>query len=165
MAYTICNLDRMSGTEDSTLLVSLKYFDASGREAELENGAIVEIGDFIDGQREVRKATAPKADTPLSKLVLVANPEVTYDESRHHGLEEYINEAGKVIRGYRFHSNDTFSVTKEAFSATPAKGKYATVGASTKMGISATVTGTVIGKIIDVWTLGADTYYTIQVTL
>ena len=165
MAYTICNLDRMSGTEDSTLLVSLKYFNASGKEAELENGAIVEIGDFIDGQREVRKATAPKADTPLSKLALVANPEVIYDESRYHGLEEYINEAGKVIRGYRFHSNDTFSVTKEAFSATPAKGKYATVGASTKMGISATVTGTVIGKIIDVWTLGADTYYTIQVTL
>ena len=165
MAYTICNLDRMSGTEDSTLLVSLKYFNASGKEAELENGAIVEIGDFIDGQREVRKATAPKADTPLSKLALVANPEVTYDESRHHGLEEYINEAGKVIRGYRFHSNDTFSVTKEAFSATPAKGKYATVGASTKMGVSTTVSGTVIGKIVDVWTLGADTYYTIQVTL
>ena len=77
MAYTICNLDRMSGTEDSTLLVSLKYFNANGKEAELENGAIVEIGDFIDGQREVRKATDPKENTPLSKLALVANPEVT----------------------------------------------------------------------------------------
>ena len=165
MAYTICNLDRMSGTEDSTLLVSLKYFNASDKEAAIENGSIVKIGDLLDGQREVRKAVTPTASDEIKDLVLVANPEVIYDESRYHGLEEYINEAGKVIRGYRFHSNDTFSVTKEAFSATPAKGKYATVGASTKMGVSTTVSGTVIGKIVDVWTLGADTYYTIQVTL
>ena len=166
MAYTICNLDRMSGTEDSTLLVSLKYFDASGREAELENGAIVEIGDFIDGQREVRKATAPKADTPLSKLALVANPEVTYDESRHHGLEEYINEAGKVILCYRLHSGDGFSLTKEGFSGDPAKGKYITVGTTTKPVVAASAsTGVVIGKINDVWTLGNDTYYYVDVAL
>ena len=166
MAYTICNLDRMSGTEDSTLLVSLKYFNASGKEAELENGAIVEIGDFIDGQREVRKATDPKVDTPLSKLALVANPEVTYDESRHHGLEEYINEAGKVILGYRLHSGDGFSLTKEGFSGNPAKGKYLTVGTTTKPVIAASAaTGVVIGKINDVWTLGNDTYYYVDVAL
>ena len=156
MAYTICNLDRMSGTEDSTLLVSLKYFNASGKEAELENGAIVEIGDFID----------PKADTPLSKLALVANPEVIYDESRYHGLEEYINEAGKVVRGYRLHSGDGFSLTKEGFSGDPAKGKYITVGTTTKPVVAASAsTGVVIGKINDVWTLGNDTYYYVDVAL
>ena len=165
MAYTICNLDRMSGTEDSTLLVSLKYFNASGKEAELENGAIVEIGDFIDGQREVRKATDPKANTPLSKLALVANPEVTYDESRHHGLEEYINVAGKDLRGYRFHNGDGFSLTAEGFDGTPAKGKYVVVGNTTKAKISDSATGTVIGKIDDAFKLGKDMYYYVQVTI
>ena len=43
MAYTICNLDRMSGTEDSTLLVSLKYFDSNGKEAALENLSLIHI--------------------------------------------------------------------------------------------------------------------------
>ena len=47
MAYTICNLDRMSGTEDSSLLVSLKYFDASDKEAAIENGSIVRLAIFL----------------------------------------------------------------------------------------------------------------------
>lgn len=165
MAYTIVNLDRISGTEDSTLQLSLKYFDADGNEANLENGAIVEIGDFLDGEREARKAVAPTAATPVTKLALVANPEVIYDETKHHGLEEYINEAGKTVRGYRFHSNDGFSLTAEGFSGVPEKGKYVTVGTTTKPVVSAAETGTVIGKISDVWTLGSDTYYYIEVTL
>ena len=165
MAYTICNLDKMSGTEDSSLLLSLKYFDDEDKVAELENGSIVEVGDLLDGEREVRKATAPTASTKISKLALVANPEVIYDESRYHGLEEYINEAGQVVRGYRIHDNDGFSLTAEGFSGTPEKGKYVTVGTSTKLVVSATETGTVVGKITNVWTLGRDTYYYVQVTL
>ena len=166
MAYTICNLDRMSGTEDSTLLVSLKYFNASGKEAAIENGSIVKIGDLLDGQREVRKAVTPTASDEIKDLVLVANPEVIYDESRYHGLEEYINEAGKVVRGYRLHSGDGFSLTKEGFSGTPEKGKYLTVGTTTKPVVAASAsTGVVIGKINDVWTLGNDTYYYVDVAL
>jgi hypothetical protein len=165
MAYTVVNLDRMSGTEDSTLLVSLKYF-VSENPAEIENGGIVEIGDLIDNEREVRKATAPTASTPITKLVLVANPEIIYDETRHHGLEEYVNEAGKVIRGYRFHSGDGFSMTAEGFSGTPAKGKYLKVGTTTKPVIANdTSTGTIIGKITDVYTLGAHTFYYVDVAL
>lgn len=165
MAYTVVNLDRMSGTEDSTLLVSLKYF-ASENPAEIENGGIVEIGDFIDNEREVRKATAPTASTPITKLVLVANPEIIYDETRHHGLEEYVNEAGKVIRGYRFHSGDGFSMTAEGFSGTPAKGKYIKVGTTTKPVIANDAnTGTIIGKITDVYTLGAHTFYYVDLAL
>ena len=166
MAYTICNLDRMSGTEDSSLLVSLKYFNASDKEAAIENGSIVKIGDLLDGQREVRKAVTPTASDEIKDLVLVANPEVIYDESRYHGLEEYINEAGKVILGYRLHSGDGFSLTKEGFSGNPAKGKYLTVGTTTKPVIAASAaTGVVIGKINDVWTLGNDTYYYVDVAL
>lgn len=166
MAYTIVNLDRMSGTEDSTLLLSVKYYDSKDKEAAIENGGIVEIGDFIDGQREVRKATDPKAETTITKIALIANPEVIYDESRYHGLEEYINEAGKVVRAYRLHSGDGFSMTKEGFSGTPAKGKYIKLGTTTKPVIAAdAATGTIIGKITDVYTLGTDTFYYVDVAL
>ena len=166
MAYTIVNLDRMSGTENSALLLSLKYFDSNGNEAPIENGAIVAIGELLDGEREVRKATAPKADTPINKLALIANPEVIYDESKYHGLEEYINEAGKVVRGYRLHDNDGFSLTKEGFSGTPAKGKYVTVGTTTKPVIAASAgSSVVIGTIDEVWTMGNDTYYYVNVAL
>ena len=165
MAYTICNLDRMSGTEDSSLLVSLKYFNASDKEAAIENGSIVKIGDLLDGQREVRKAVTPTASDEIKDLVLVANPEVIYDESRYHGLEEYINVAGKDLRGYRFHNGDGFSLTAEGFDGTPAKGKYVVVGNTTKAKISDSATGTVIGKIDDAFKLGKDMYYYVQVTI
>ena len=164
--YTIFNSDKMSGTEDSSLLVSVRYFNASDKEAELENGSIVKVGDFLDGQREVRKATTPAGTEKISEVVIVTAPEVTYDETRYHGLEEYINEAGKVILGYRLHSGDGFSLTKEGFSGNPAKGKYLTVGTTTKPVIAASAaTGVVIGKINDVWTLGNDTYYYVDVAL
>lgn len=162
--YTIFNSDKMSGTEDSSLLVSVRYYDSNDKTAAIENGSVVAIGDFLEGEREVRKATTPKGTEKLNEIVIVAAPEVIYDETVYHGLEEYINEAGKDIRGYRFHSGDGFSLTAEGFDGVPAKGKYVVLGAKTKLVISATATGTVIGKIDDVFTLGKDTYYYVQVS-
>lgn len=165
MAYAVVNLDRMSGTEDSSQLLSVKFYDSLNKEAEIENGSIVKIGALLDGEREVRKATEPAGTETLKEVALVANPEVIYDESTHHPLEDYINVAGQVIRAYRFHQNDGFSATAEAFDGTPAKGKYVVLQADTKMKISDTATGTVIGSIDEVWTLGATTYYYVQVAL
>jgi len=163
--HTVMNIDDMSGTKDQSLLVSLKYFDENDEPAEIDNGSIVEVGDYLDGSREVRKATAPTASTPISKLAVIANPEVIYDESRQYGLEEYVNAADKVVRGYKLHSNDGYSVTKEGFNGVPSKGKYVVVGDTTKYEIADSATGTVIGKIDDVWTLGRYTFYYIQVSL
>lgn len=165
MAYTIVNLDKMSGTEDSSLLVSVRYFDATDKEAAVENGAIVKIGDFLANQREVRKATAPTSAAKINEVALIAHPEVIYDQSTYHGLEEYINVAGKSVRAYRFHNGDGFSMTAEGFEGTPDVGKYVVVGDTTKAKVSDTATGTVIGKIDEVWKLGRDTYYYIQVTI
>ena len=165
MAYAICNLDRMSGTEDSSQLLSVRFYDDTDTEAAIENASIVKVEGFLDGQREVRKAVTPDGTEKISQLALIANPEVIYDESTYHGLEDYINVAGKNVRAYRFHDNNGFSATAEAFSGVPAKGKYVTVGATTKMVASDSDTGTVIGVIDEVWTLGSDTYYYVQVSI
>lgn len=169
MAYTICNLDKMSGTEDSSLLVSLRYFDSSGDEAEIENGSVVQLGDLIDGEGELYKATAPKAGVKIYDLVLVSSPEIIYDQTRHHNLDEYINVAGHNCRGYHFHSGDGFSVTKEGFSGTPAKGNYVSVTAgSTKLKVSATAPAASdisIGKIEDIRSYKNVVYYYIKVSI
>ena len=173
MAYAVVNLDRMSGTEDSSQLLSVRFFDDNDEPAAIENGNVVVYGDLITynnggvvtQEREVRKATTPAGTETLAEIALVANPELIYDESRRHPLDDYINEAGQEIRAYRLHQNDGFSVTAEAFSGTPEKGKYVVLGATTKLVVSGTATGTVIGKIDDVFTLGRHTYYYVVVSL
>lgn len=174
MAYAVVNLDRMSGTEDSSQLLSVKFYDSNDDEAAIQNANIVKVGALLTRtvgldtitEREVRKATTPAGSETLKELALIANPEVIYDETVRHPLEDYINEAGQVIRAYRFHQNDGFSATAEAFDGAPAKGKYVIVNTNkTTMKISATATGTVIGTIDDVYTLGGNTYYYVQVAM
>ena len=100
--YGVVRLDNMSGTTDGTLLRSVRFYD-NDKEAAIENGRVVLIGDLLDGQREVRKATAPTATSPLTHIGLVAAPELMYDE-RKRNLTEFINEAGENVRVYIPHS-------------------------------------------------------------
>ena len=79
--YGVVRLDNMSGTTDGTLLRSVRFYDGD-KEAAIKNGRVVLIGDLLDGQREVRKATAPAATSPLTHIGLVAAPELMYDERK-----------------------------------------------------------------------------------
>lgn len=165
MAYTVVNLDRMSGTEDSSQLLSVRFYDENDEVADIENGAVVVYGDLLPNEREIRKATTPTGSETLKEIALIANPELIYDESVRHPLGDYINKAGEAIRAYRLHQNDGFSLTAEGFDGTPAKGKYVVLDAGTKLKVSDTATGTVIGKIDDVFTLKGYTYYYVVVNL
>lgn len=163
--HAIVRTDNMSATRDGSLIVSGRFYDAGDNLAAIENANIVLIKDYDKDEREVRIVTVPTADTEIKNVGLVCTPELIYDESKRHGLEDFINEAGKEIRVFRLHANDIFSATKEAFEGTPAKGSYAVVGNTTKMKVSEVATGSVIGKIVEVETVGADTYYAVQVTM
>lgn len=163
--YGVVRLDNMSGTTDGTLLRSVRFYDGD-KEAAIENGRVVLIGDLLDGQREVRKATAPAATSPLNHIGLVAAPELMYDE-RKRNLTEFINEAGENIRVYIPHVRDIFSVTAEALDAAAAiaKGNLVELQAGTKLKVVATATdkSTQVGKIVDIETVGSLTYYVIEV--
>lgn len=166
--HAIVRTDLMSGTTDASLLMSVQYVTGSNEATAIDNGNIVAVDDtLVDGESEIYVAKKPTATTPIKNIVLVANPELFYDETKHHDLSEYENEAGKTIRGYKLHNNDVFSVTAEAISGTPSKGKFLNVGADTKLVVASTVsTGDVnVGKIIDVETVGNDTYYVVKVSL
>lgn len=171
MAYAVVRTDRLTGTDDRARLVSVRYNVTSTVEGqtvytptEIENGSIVLLGDLEEGSREIYVGTAPAANSELADVVLIANPEVMYDE-RLRGLDKYINPAGKAIRGYRLHTHDIFSATAEAFDGTPEKGKIVELKAGTKMKVvsSATNGSTGIGKIIDVNVVGSYTYYVVEV--
>lgn len=163
--YGVVRLDNMSGTTDGTLLRSVRFYDGD-KEAAIENGRVVLIGDLLDGQREVRKATAPAATSPLNHIGLVAAPELMHDE-RKRNLTEFINEAGENVRVYIPHVRDIFSVTAEALDAAAAiaKGNLVELQAGTKLKVVATATdkSTQVGKIVDIETVGSLTYYVIEV--
>lgn len=153
MAYACVRTDNMSGTTIGKDLVSLKFYNGENKEAAIENGNVVLVGAYLAGQREVRKATAVAANSPLADVALVASEEVVKTKS-HNTLDEFINEAGATIRAYRLTSKDVFSVTAEAFVDAEAAevGAIVELAAGTKLQAVASLTSnsTAVGKIVAV---------------
>ena len=110
--------------------------------------------------------SVPAAGDALEDIVLVATPEVMYDE-RLHNLDDFINEAGNICRAYHLRKGDIFSVTKEALAgaASPEVGNIVELKADTKLNVVASLTAnsTQVGKIIAIDVVGRYTYYVILV--
>ena len=167
--YAVVRTDNMAATDTRSLLVSAKYFvvneDSEKVATAIENGNVIKLGGLISGEREVFEGGVVAATDKLDDVVLVASPEVMYDE-RKHNLHDFINEAGKIVRGYRLHSGDIFSVTAEALAvASPAVNQIVELAAGTKLKnvASATQGSTVVGKIIAKDTVGGKDFFVIKV--
>lgn len=159
--HAVVRTDLMSGTDDRSQLVSIKYLGADGNTpTAIDNGNILKVGDLVKGEREVYVGAVPEASTALKDIVLVASPEVLYDEHKKN-LDDFVNEAGTICRGYRLHQHDGFSVTAAALDGEPAVGKTVNIDAGTKMKVGGT--GTKIGTIKEVATAGRYTYYYIVI--
>ena len=165
MAHGVVRTDKLAATDNRALICSVRYQPGSTA-TDIDNGNVVVIGALEDGSREVYEGTTPAANSAIKNVVLIASPEVMYDE-RKRNLEDFYNEAGKIARGYHLHTNDIFSVTKDALDGkeTPEKGDVVELKAGTKLNVAAEATGgsTVVGKIIDINVVGKYTYYAIQV--
>jgi len=169
MGYGVIRTDKMFGTRNRAGLASVIYMGSLGDEATaIENGSIVAIGALIDEDREVFAASDVSLGADIENVVLIATPEVLYDE-RKQSLDDYINEAGCVCRGYRFHDGDIFSITDNMFSglASPAIGNIVEVGGGTKLNITdqASQGATVIGSIIAIENVGKLRYIVVGVDL
>lgn len=157
--YAVIRTDLMSGTKQPADLVSLRFY-ANDEPAEVENGVIVHLEGYEDGEREVMKAVAATAGADLNECAIVAGVEVMYDE-RKKNLDEYINEAGKAVRGYIPRSRNIFSVTPEGFvgGTVPTKGQTVGIGADGKIAAG----GTGLGECVDIEVVGRHTYYAIKI--
>ena len=167
MAYGIVRTDNMYGTDVRAALVSIRYLGTDGQTpTAIENGNVLKVGALVAGEREIYVGGNVTATDKVEDVVLIASPEVMYDE-RKKNLDEYINEAGKNCRGYRLHSGDIFSVTKDALAGAtnPKVGDIVELAAGTKLKVvtSATSDSTVVGTIISVDVVGRYTYYAIKV--
>lgn len=171
--HGVVRTDLMYGTDVRAALVSIKYIVTTGSGSsavstptEIDNGNVLKVGDLMDGEREIYIGTAVAANDDLKDIVLLAAPEVMYDE-RLNSLDDYYNVANKAIRGYRFHDGQIFSLTKEALAGktTPEVGDIVELAAGTKLNVAASATSgsTQVGRIIAVDVVGQFTYYAILV--
>ena len=169
--YGVVRTDSMAGTDVRSLLESVKYMGAGSTPTAIDNGNVVLLNGLMDGEREIMKGVTPAANSALANIVLIACPEVPYDE-RIKNLDGYTNPAGKILRGYHLHSKDIFSVTADALAfatneTTDGKvGSIVELKADTKLNVktgSATVDSTVVGKVIAVEQTVRYKYYVIQV--
>lgn len=166
--HAVIRTDLMAGTKVPAALRSFRYFDSNGDLAEIDNGCVVALDSIIvDSQgnepnREVWKAVAPTASTPLSKLAIVATPELLYDE-RLRNLTDFYNDTDHPARGYMPKSGDIFSVTAEALDGTPAKGSGVALQAKVQLKVGTYTAGTSFGKIVSKETVNGLDFFVIQV--
>lgn len=161
----VVRTDKMFATDNRAGLVSVRYQPSDAMTA-IDNGNVVKLGALETGSREVYKGITPAASDVIGDIVLIATPEVMYDE-RKKNLDEFYNAAGDIARGYRLHTGDIFSVTIDALSAaaTPQIGNIVELDAGTKLKVVTTLTSgsTQVGAIIDINVVGRYTYYVIEV--
>lgn len=162
MAYCVFRSDLLSGTDQAADLVSCRVYDADDKPIAVENGTIVELKGYEDGQREVMKAVLATASSKIYDCAIIGTEEVMYDE-RKKNLDEFINEAGTICRGYIPRSRNMYSITKEGFvgGTAPAKGDEVGLGVGGKVDAS----GTGYGTIMAVESAGRYTYYVIKIGL
>ena len=169
MEHAVIRTDKMFGTDNRVGIFSV-LFGAEGADAfeyaDIDNGNVVMRCDLKDGERELYYATTPAANSAIEDIVIIASPELLYDE-RQHGLDKFYNKAGVPARAYTLHHGQIWSVTKEALAGkeSPEKGDLVELKADTKLNVvgSATSGSTVVGTIADVETVGRYTYYVIEV--
>lgn len=162
--YAVVRTDKMYATDNRTGLVSVRY-QPGGIKLSIENGSVVKLGGLENnGTKEVYVCETPTASDSLSDIVLIATPEVMYDETKIH-LSDFCNEAGSICRGYRLHSKDVFSATKEAFMGEkPEVGKFVELTSDVKLNVVTDKTGsTLVGEIVDINKVGSYTYYAVEV--
>lgn len=163
--HGVVRTDNLSHTLDGAGLYSVKY--KNGAEfADIDNGCVVMLKALMEGERELWEAVAPEAGTARNQIVLIATPEVMYDE-RLRNLTDFYNEAGTAARGYLLEPGDIFSVTAPVLDGadTAEVGSVVELQAAVnlKAAASATAGSTAVGKIIAIEQVGTLTYYVIRV--
>ena len=85
-----------------------------------DNGTIVALGAHVEGQVYKAKAYA-NGDKPY----FVLTPPLAYNGKKSWSDEKYFyNAKGEIARAYELNTDDIFTVSEDAFTGTPAVGKF-----------------------------------------
>ena len=170
MSYSVIRTDLMSGTKQPADMVSLRFYEATTADGkttyvakDVENGVIAKLLGYEDGEREIYRAVAATASDNLNDCVVIATPEVMYDE-RKRNLDEFINEAGTIARGYILRARNVFSLTSAGFDGTaPKKGDDVVIGTGGKLKKAAANATSTFGVCADVEKAGRYEYHAIRI--
>ena len=129
--------------------------------ADMDNGSIINLGDLITGETELRAVGIPATLTlGTEPVLLVASPEVNYETGK--SLKDFYNVADKPARAYWLTPGDVFVINYAGITCLanniPVKGNYVIqANDSLKLTESETIGATSFsGKIIGLTTLGYD---------
>lgn len=113
------NLDKIQAKGDGNIV------SVVSEDKVLPNGAVIALGELLDGERELFATAEPSA---TEELLLVATPEVKYAE----GVDEldFETEAGDPVRAYHLKRGDMVQVEQALFESTPSKGDVVTGNAN-----------------------------------
>ena len=124
-----------------------------------DNGSIVAIGALSDLGVQVFKAKAYAAG---EKPYLVLTPPLAYNGKKAWSDEKYFyNAQGEVARAYELHVGDIYTVSADAFTGSPAVGKY--VDSTYTVAEATTNIHGFVGEIIEEVTYTNSTSYRILV--
>lgn len=85
-----------------------------------DNGTIVALGAHVEGQLYKAKAFAT-GDKPY----LVLTPPLAYNGKKAWSDEKYFyNAKGEIARAYELYVDDMYTLSEDAFTGTPAVGKF-----------------------------------------
>ena len=88
--------------------------------ADTDNGTIVALGTHVEGQ--VYKAAAYAAG---AKPYLVLTTPIAYNGRKAYSDEKYFyNAKGEIARAYELYVDDIYTLSANAFTGTPAVGKF-----------------------------------------
>ena len=110
--------------------------------ADTDNGTIVCVGNHVEGQVFEAKAYAA-GETPY----LILTTPIAYNGMKAWSDEKYFyNAKDEIARAYELHVDDIFTISADAFTGTPAVGKF--VDAAYAVAEAAGETG-FVGEIIE----------------
>lgn len=143
----VINLDRISGAQ----LFSLKH------SAALENGNVCNLGAIVAGEREVYDVAAPATATlNTAQVILIASPEVMYDESK--AITDFTIPAGTIARGVALVPGNIVTISNDNIDGTTAVGAFViAANSSLKLAASATASGKFTGRVIEKGTITVGT--------
>lgn len=127
---SIVQRDKVLSSYNGNLESVMIYNDAEEK-ITVPNGVFVTLGELGERGRETKKAFL--ADDPTKEVLLIDSPEVNYEAGK--GLDDFVNEAGKVARAFRLSDGDVITLTEDLFAegANLAVGQELAVGTEGKL--------------------------------
>lgn len=118
MTHAIVNIEKLN--RDGVELANVQHT------ADMDNGVVVQLGDFVSGEGELRQVVVPTAGSiQTDATYLVHSPEIQGAMYEPYAtLQDFYNPANKPARGYRLPVGAIVKITTDGFDGTAAKGSY-----------------------------------------